>query len=204
MLTGGVRHLAKIGAVDVGNEPRRDEGGSRDGVGMGSEHFGLSALSPEDWRDFKAVRLEALRSEPASFSSTYEETLAQPDDYWRGWLANPRCTILVARCGGQPVGVVGAYLGTADGDERVAVIFGMYVSEAFRRRGLGRALMTAIVERVRSSPAIETIRLWVTGTQEPALRLYASLGFRIVGRDAQSVHVAGRDLDSLIMERPVR
>ena len=164
----------------------------------------ISTLSPYDWREYRSLRLEALQTEPAAFSSTYAETLAQPEDFWRARLADPRCTVLMARRGGQPAGMVGAHLGTADGDARVAVVFGMYVSEAFRRRGLGRALLTAIVDRVSAHPEINAIRLWVTETQEPVVRLYESFGFCVVGQDEQSVHVDGQDLEVLIMERPVR
>jgi hypothetical protein len=35
----------------------------------------IVALGPRDWRDLRAIRLEALRSVPAAFSSSYEETL---------------------------------------------------------------------------------------------------------------------------------
>jgi inorganic pyrophosphatase len=164
----------------------------------------VSALSPDDWREYRSLRLEALQNEPAAFSSTYAEMLDQPDEFWRARLTDLQCAVLMARSGSQPVGMVGAYLGTADGDARVAVVFGMYVSEVFRRRGLGRALLTAIVDRVSAYPEIDAIRLWVTETQEPAVRLYESFGFCVVGKDEQSVNADGQDLDVLIMERPVR
>ena len=150
------------------------------------------------------MRLEALRSEPAAFSSTYEETLAWSDEDWRRRLANPRRMHLLARSQHRPIGIVGGYLGSDEGDESVAQVFGMYVTSEHRGRGIGRLLLTSLLDRLSTVPHITTIRLGVTETQEPARRLYESMGFQVVGKAEEGIVVDDRQYDELIMERRVR
>ena len=168
------------------------------------ESISVVVLGPRDWRDLRAIRLEALRSEPAAFSSSYEETLAWSDEDWRRRLANPRRMHLLARAQRRPIGIVGGYLGSDEGDESVAQVFGMYVTSEHRDRGIGRLLLTSLLDRLSTFPHITTIRLGVTETQEPARRLYESMGFQVVGKAEEGIVVDDRRYDELIMELRVR
>ncbi len=161
-------------------------------------------LGPGDWRDLRAIRLEALRSEPAAYSSTYEEILVWPDEEWRRRLANDQRMTLLARVQSRPIGMVGGYLGSDEGDESVAVVIGMYVAREYRGRGIGRLLLTELIDRLATFPQITTIRLGVTETQEPARRLYESVGFQVVGKTEEGIVVNDRQYDELIMELRVR
>jgi ribosomal protein S18 acetylase RimI-like enzyme len=161
------------------------------------------ALGPQDWRDLRAIRLEALRSEPAAFSSSYEETLAWTDDVWRRRLTNDQRLHLLVRLQNRPIGIVGSYLGADDGDDSVAVVFGMYVTREHRGKGIGRILLTSLLDRLSACPQITTIRLGVTQTQDRARRLYESVGFRVVGKTEEGIVVNDRHYDELIMERRV-
>src|SRR5215213_4333232 len=146
------------------------------------------------------MRLEALQSEPAAFSSSYEETLAWSDEDWQRRLGDARRMHLLARAQRQPIGIVGGYLGSDDGDESVAQIFGMYVRSEHRGKGIGRLLLTSLIDRLSTLPQIATIRLGVTETQEPARRLYESVGFQVVGKAEDGILVGDRQYDELIME----
>jgi len=160
---------------------------------MSQDELDVVKLGPRDWRDLKTFRLEALRTEPAAFSSTYAETVLRPDAHWRERLASTQSVTWMVRRDGRPIGMIGVHLGSDEGDPSVAVVVSMYVSQDHRRRGLGRALLQMLIDHVAADPEIETIRLWVTATQEPARRLYESLGFRTVGSDE----------GEWIMERPI-
>jgi ribosomal protein S18 acetylase RimI-like enzyme len=167
----------------------------------------VAAAGPRDWRDLRAIRLEALRSEPAAYSSSYEETLVRPDEHWQQRLANDRSVHsvhLLARAQSRPIGMVGGYLGSDEGDDSVAVVFGMYVAIEHRGEGVGRLLLTSLIDRLSAFPQITTIRLGVTETQEPARRLYESVGFQVVGKTEDGIVVDDRRYDELIMELRVR
>jgi ribosomal protein S18 acetylase RimI-like enzyme len=168
------------------------------------ESISVVVLGPQDWRDLRAIRLEALRSEPAAYSSSYEETIARSDEHWRQRLANNQSVHLLARVQNRPIGMIGGYLGSDEGDDSVAVVFGMYVASEHRGRGVGRLLLTSLIDRLSAFPQITTIRLGVTETQDPARRLYESVGFQVVGKTEEGIVVNKRQYDELVMELRVR
>jgi ribosomal protein S18 acetylase RimI-like enzyme len=170
---------------------------------VNTDHIEVVRLGPGDWRELKAIRLEGLRCEPMAFSSTYADSVARPDDDWRQRLANPASVTFVARIGTRPVGMVGAIFG-ADGERHVAMVFGMYVSATYRGQGVGRALMRTLLDHVATRPQIITLRLWVTPTQQAALRLYASLGFRVVENPDRSMLEGEGTQEEVAMERLAR
>jgi ribosomal protein S18 acetylase RimI-like enzyme len=168
------------------------------------ESISVVVLGPQDWRDLRAIRLEALRSEPAAYSSSYEETLVRSDEHWQQRLASDHSVHLLARAQSRPIGMVGGYLGSDEGDESVAVVFGMYVAREYRGRGIGRLLLSSLIDRLSAFPQISTIRLGVTETQDPARALYESMGFQVIGKTEEGIVVDDRQVDELIMELRVR
>lgn len=162
----------------------------------------VARLGPSDWRELKAIRLEALLRDPAAFSSTYAESVVRPDDDWRQRLARTDSVTLVARAAGSPIGMGGVIFG-ADGEADVAMIFGMYVTAAHRNRGVGRLLLRALLAEMAGRPEIATIRLWVTPTQHSARRLYASLGFCVVENPDRSMLDGPGAHEEIAMERPL-
>ncbi len=156
-------------------------------------------LPPDRWRDYKRLRLEALQQVPQAFESTYAEYRTRPDAYWQERLrrvAEGRDNwLLFAREGSQLVSMAGAYLHGG-----AAEVISVYVSPAARRRGVARALLTALLGELGEDKTIQRARLTVSGTQTTALALYRSLGFRAVGR--QHLRLGdGREHDELVMEK---
>jgi ribosomal protein S18 acetylase RimI-like enzyme len=168
------------------------------------ESISVVALGPQDWQDLRAIRLEALQSEPAAYSSSYQETLSRSDEHWQQRLTNDHSVHLLARALGRPIGMVGGYLGSDEGDDSGAVVFGMYVTSEYRGRGIGRLLLTSLIDRLSAFLQISTIRLWVTETQVPARALYESMGFQVVGKTEEGIVVNDRRYEELIMELRVR
>jgi ribosomal protein S18 acetylase RimI-like enzyme len=173
-------------------------------VSRNDQDVSVVALGPPDWRDLRAIRLEALRSEPAAYSSSYEETLEWSDEDWRRRLTNDHRLHLLARVQNRPIGIVGGYLGSDEGDDSVAEVFGMYVTSEYRGRGIGRLLLTALIDHLSALPQISTIRLGVAETQDPARTLYESVGFQVVGKADEGIVMNDRRYDELIMELRVR
>lgn len=148
-------------------------------------------LTPDDWQAARQIRLEALRTEPRAFSSTYAEAAARDEAAWREWLSRSRSDFYMARLGDEPVGLVGGIVG-ADDDPRVGEIVSMYVAPQVRRRGVGQRLLRAAMAYLSAKPDITRLRLHVHAEEIPAQRLYASMGFAVVGEEE----------GELVMERP--
>ena len=111
-------------------------------------------------------------------------------------LALPGRTALVAS-DGEPAGFI--LLGQA-ADE--AEIVTLAVSPAWRRRGIGRALVTAAAAHAGASGAARLF-LEVAEDNAPALALYAALGFTPVGRRRSYYARHDGAADAIVMALPL-
>ncbi len=85
-----------------------------------------------------------------------------------------------------------------------AEILTIAVSRAYRRRGLGRMMMDAVLRHLHSERA-EALFLEVDETNTAAVGLYRRLGFRNVGRrEGYYSSKEGRRTSALVMRRDLR
>jgi GNAT superfamily N-acetyltransferase len=136
-------------------------------------------VRPDEWQSLRDVRLKSLADAPDAFGSTYAESLERPEEWWRnraaGAAENDEQTLVLAWDGDEPIGIAGAF---TEGD--VWLVISMWVDPAWRRAGVGRQLLDAVVAWVRSVDG-RPIRLSVTDGNDAARRLYEDYGFRDTG-----------------------
>jgi GNAT superfamily N-acetyltransferase len=139
--------------------------------------------SDVDWQQYRALRLEALQTDPQAFGSSYAEQVAQPPEYWQGRLADAIAGrnnwLLFARRGTELVGMVGAFQSEAMGSQNIAMLIAMYVTASARKQGVSRQLVTSLLDLLRTTP-VRRVRLTVNVRQTAALRLYERLGFQTI------------------------
>jgi diamine N-acetyltransferase len=141
-----------------------------------AEAFG-SSLSPEEL----AAELERTRSE----------------EYFRAALVAQ--TILVAELDGELVGYVqfgDVTIPEVDARPGDRGLHRVYVDTELQGRGIGRALMDAALSHPRLADA-ERIYLAVWEENEPAMGLYAGLGFRAAGTTRFTV--GGEAMEDLVL-----
>lgn len=73
--------------------------------------------------------------------------------------------------------LMGYFFGRAEPESGEAYVDLVGVDDAYRGRGLGRRLMLAGLTPLRRMPGLRQVNLTVAGGNDPALRLYDSLGF---------------------------
>ncbi len=94
-------------------------------------------------------------------------------------LENPAALLLVAEATGDPGRLVVGYVGLwLLGEE--AHISTLAVDPGYRRRGIGRQLLQAALDRATAAGA-QAVTLEVRVSNAPAIALYRSFGFRQVG-----------------------
>ena len=109
-------------------------------------------------------------------------------------LAAPGVTGLLLQAEGRDAGMA---LCRVAADE--AELLTIAVRPAERRRGAGRRLLTAVIDRVREAGA-RALFLEVGADNPPARALYEAMGFRVVGtRSAYYRRGDGPPADALIM-----
>jgi GNAT superfamily N-acetyltransferase len=131
-------------------------------------HLDLARLTPDAWREYRAVRLAALAEAPDAFGSTLADARQRRAADWRASLAQR--VQFVVRDRGTTVGTVGGLV--EDGPELVS----LWVHPAWRGQGAGDVLVQAVLEWAGQEGHTQ-VRLWVTADNRPAERLYARHGF---------------------------
>jgi len=77
------------------------------------------------------------------------------------------------------VGYISAY-----SENQQAYIASIAIDETFRRRGIGRQLISEIIKRIKALGVIKTLSLHVRQSNLPAIKLYQTLDFSIIGTEA--------------------
>ena len=149
-------------------------------------------MKTDDWPDVRAIYEEGLATGVGSFE------IAAPS--WEEWnRARLPHSRLVARentvlgwAALSPVSQRSCYAGVAE--------VGIYVAAAARGRGVGRALLEAVIESAESH-GIWTLQGATIAGNAASLALQARCGFRVVGRRERIAKRDGVWHDTILTER---
>ncbi|HEY0065374.1 MAG TPA: GNAT family N-acetyltransferase [Telluria sp.] len=108
-----------------------------------------------DWPTYRDLRLQSLAQAPDAFGSTLAAERAYTDEHWRGPLdlasSSGRDLPLLARAGGSAAGLAWAKVDPQQAD--AVNLFQMWVHPATRGRGIGLALVQAVIAWAVGAPA---------------------------------------------------
>ena len=141
----------------------------------------IRRATEDDWQVMRDIRLTALQQAPFAFGSTYERERDFDEQTWRARLSNPDGPTFLAFDGDRVVGLDGLY-----NDDGRLILVAMWVAPGARRAGVGRALTRAAIDWV-AARGDQRLLLGVAEDNEPARRLYESLGFQLTGK-AEPLH----------------
>jgi RimJ/RimL family protein N-acetyltransferase len=116
----------------------------------------------------------------------------------RDWLT------IVAEVDGKLIGLLNF---KAEARKRLAHrgMFGISIRKEWRGRGVGEAVLRALLDWATKNPRIEKVSLAVLADNANAIALYRKLGFVEEGRRVREIKVAkGKYLDDLLMYRWVK
>jgi L-amino acid N-acyltransferase YncA len=153
----------------------------------------IATMTPGDWPAVRAIFEEGIAAGNATF-----ETEA-PD--WPAWDAAHLTSVrLVAHAKDGSVGWAAlspvsrrrCYAGVAE--------VSVYVAERARGRGVGRALLDALVV-ASEGEGLWTLQAVVFPDNSASIRLHEACGFRVVGRRERIARLRGAWRDTLLLER---
>jgi ribosomal protein S18 acetylase RimI-like enzyme len=160
----------------------------------------IRRLDPADAEGFQVLRLEALRDCPAAFSASLEEEAALPFEVVVNRLRSGSGRYLFgAFAGDELVGCVGVGRETARKLAHKGFVRGLYVTAAWRGRGVARVLMARALALAADLPGVRQVSLVATADNAPAIALYQSFGFVIWGREPDALHADGLFHDDVHM-----
>jgi phosphinothricin acetyltransferase len=150
-------------------------------------------LTRDDWTRVEAIYAEGIATRNATFDTeppSWEEFDAER-------LSGHR---FVAVKDGEVVGWIAASPTSSRECYAGVVEHSVYVAAAARGRGIGRALLEALIESTEEA-GIWTIQTSVFPENEATLRLHERAGFRVVGRRERIGQLDGSWRDTMLLER---
>ena len=159
-------------------------------------------LNSLDASSFQALRLQALRECPTAFSSSYEEEVHIPITVIASRLAaEAGRDMFGAFSETELVGTIGFGREGALKLAHKGFIRGMYVSPEFRHQGIGRQLVSHVLQHAASLSGLCQVTLTVTASNVAAIRLYEKIGFTPFGVEPAALLVDGEFHDDIYMVR---
>ncbi len=156
----------------------------------------ITTMTPEHWPRVRAIYEAGIATGDATFETGAPDWDAWDDEH----LASPR---LVAHCDGRiagwaalsPVSERCVYGGVAE--------VSVYVDPAHAGRGVGNALMAALVAGSEAA-GLWTLQAGIFPENDASVRLHVRHGFRTVGVRERLGAMNGRWRDVVLMERRSR
>jgi GNAT superfamily N-acetyltransferase len=134
----------------------------------------LRELTPDDWQDWRELRLAALADAPFAFGSQLADWVDAEESRWRARLDLPGSLNLIAVLDGTPVGMAS---GVHDDEEPgVTAVISMWIAPPGRGKGVGDAMMSRIESWARAASS-HTLKLSVVQGNEKAHALYLRSGY---------------------------
>ena len=161
----------------------------------------IRQLARDDAAAYQEARLFGLQESPNAFGSSYAAEVDRPLEVVAARLDDVRNYVCGAFADdGALIGVVTLRREPQGKTDHKAYVYGTYVRPEYRRQGVGRALMEAVITRAREV-GLRQIELSVTQANEPAVLLYESCGFERYGleRDAFRVGDAFYDVAHMVL-----
>ena len=161
----------------------------------------IRVLEAPDAARYQEVRLRGLRTNPEAFGSTYEREAQFSLEFVEERLrpAEGKFTLGAFDETGKLVGIATFVRESGPKTAHKGNVYGMYVAPETQGQGVGKALLRALIDRARTCEGLERINLAVVTDNEPAIRLYRSLGFEKYGTERQALKFEGRYCDEDFM-----
>ena len=156
----------------------------------------IRPLNLADAPQWRALRLEALRSYPTAFASAYEEAREQ-DLADRIPPPDAPSILFGAFARGALSGSAGLHVWPGMKQRHKAELWGMYVAPSLQRRGVGSALLRAVIDHARARVAV--VHLTVLRANIAAKALYGRFGFVSYGVEKRALRHQGVDHDDELM-----
>ena len=143
-------------------------------------HTTITMPNINEWKEIKALRLEALKNEPHAFKNYYHDEIMLSDNQWREKISNS-CEdnshefFIIAKNAEGMIGIVGA----EKLDNEMWYLKSVYIKTEYRGKGIGLQLLDRMMWKLDHEYGASMVRLKVNARQKAAIRLYKKCGFII-------------------------
>ncbi|CAM2156474.1 Acetyltransferase [Pararobbsia alpina] len=156
-------------------------------------------LAESDAEAFQALRLKATVDAPFAIWPTYEEEAARTRQEVEASMRFTSHQFVYGAFDDQElVAIAGLRRVPLKKVEHKATLWGVFVEPSYRRSGIARRLLSALIVQARASD-IRQVHLAVGANNPRARALYESLGFKSYGIEPNAMLVDGQFIDEELM-----
>jgi GNAT superfamily N-acetyltransferase len=163
--------------------------------------FTIRRLGPDDAEAYFVLRLRCTEDAALQFRSAPEDVAREGLAHWRSRLASEDDRIVGVSDGGALIAIGGITRDWRVKLRHKALLFGMFVAPDATGRGIGFAIIEALIGEARGF--VSSLHLTLMADNDRALALYERAGFTVYGREPQSVMQPGGPGDELLMWRAI-
>lgn len=146
------------------------------GISAGRKYvLDIRELGPDDSQAYRHLRIEAS-ADPAFASSPAVEAAISDELLKRVLDTSTNGEILGAFDGTRLLGMIGF---GRNAETSSGTLFGLFVTPGHRNKGLGRALVRALIRHVTLSTTLSCLELLVDASNDVAIDLYRTEGFEM-------------------------
>jgi len=156
-------------------------------------------LVEQDAEALRALRFEALRTVPDAFLASVEEEAERPLQWFRSVARGSDGNAAFGAFENDAlVGMAGFVAGERQKERHKGTLVSVYVSPSSQGRGIGRALVEAVIAHAATQVMI--LQVTVSANNRAAGALYRSLGFVCFGTEPKAVLGTGGYLDNDLLQ----
>ena len=160
----------------------------------------IKILGPDQWQEYKEIRLNAFQTDPTSFGETYEREEKKSEKELRAQLSDPNYRTYIAKVGDRIVAMASYNIFLPQHVEHTAMISTVFTDPGFRKRGLSEKLMKRVLDDLHNNQKTSRVRLSVGTVHIAAREMYKKLGFVEFGIAKREMKVDGKYYDQVHMD----
>lgn len=156
----------------------------------------IKLVAPDDWKEFREIRLAGLKSDPQAFGGNLTEEAKRKEPEWRKRLESSDRFFLVVEENDVFVSVAGA----KEISNKNWMLVAVHTLPQARGRKLAQRLTEEVVSECKKRGA-DRIELMVNIDQKDAVHIYEKAGFKTVKVLKDEKMGDGKLHDELLMEK---
>lgn len=136
-------------------------------------------LNENDWKAYKALRLEALRLHPDVYGGSLANALRYSDSEWQNMLSRHDSAFFGLFDDGTLVGSGGVFM--KDEATKTGMLIGGYIRESYRNKGYSRMIYEARIKWAKESSLFNKLIVGHRKGNEASRRANQAFDFHYVG-----------------------
>lgn len=141
-------------------------------------------LQESDWKDYKSLRLEAVRLYASNFGTSYMEEASKSDEDWRAMMLDVNSRYFgLYDDNGHMAGISAVFTYRLDQSGRTALLAAGYIRKLHRGRGYSHLLYQARIQWAIDSGRFNRILVGHRDGNEASRRANQAFGFEYIGSE---------------------